>query len=271
MYQDQTSKKLIDIMGNLTLDAYQKALGMLQVMQEVAPDKQPDYYRVIMECYGLAPRHESPSEVEKVNEALIERVEKAAQGKVDYQVKGWFEVNADRPVEKNIVEMCYFLEEWTDVYEKAVVLKLILATSFVPIPTNYFSRYTDEGSDSLLIREHASSYIKMRQLLNLKVGPTTRGSLLLDFLNEVSEEGPGRAIIVGAFIEELLRRLRKQTQPPAQAQGAPPVNPLAGTGFDFNMDPSQMQDMMQKMQSILPPDVLEQLRKLFGGEGGFDR
>jgi hypothetical protein len=196
--------------------------------------------------------------------------------KVVHRLKGWFQIDADKPVENKLNEICMFLEEFTDNREKAVAFQLILSSPFIPIPVNYFSRDTSEASDDLILREYASEFIQLRQLLNLNVDPTSRGSLVMDFVAGLNEKPHAQAVVLGSFIEELLRRLRGERQsglhntPPVdqssgQQQSTPPFS--ASFPIDQNMDPEQLKDMIKNFKSMLPPEVLAQLRKLFGDKG----
>lgn len=265
MTEDPIRKKCIDIMGNNALDSLQKAHLLLQTIRSnVDPDQHPQYIRLVLESYGLVPRHTTEIEGETFDPQMVERVQKSAHEKVQYEIKGWFEVNIDRPIEKTLIEICCFLEEWVDEKEKAVIFDQILTSSYIPIRVNFFSRFIDEDNDNLILREHADTYIQMRQMLNLQIGPTSRGSLLLEFLKPLETNPKAQAVILGAFVEELLRRLKsKSTQDKSNIfSGSIPL------GMDFN--PDNMKEMMERMQSMIPPEVLDQLRKLFSQDDDED-
>lgn len=296
MYKSPLAKKLIDILGNQAISSQQKSWALLDVLhREAEPDKIADGIKIILECCGLSPRHESKLEAPSFEEALIERVEKANRAKVDHLLKGWFEINKDRPIEKTLIELCCFLEEFTDEKERAIVFQMILISKYIPIPVHYFSKHIAEPNDDLILREHAGEYIQMRQLLNLQVDATSRGSLLIDFITSLSEKPQAQAVVLGFFIEELLWRLqgRKGRPQVSQAQNSekssepkvvidneddsPAGNPnpfnfppngdfSAQFPFNSDMSPEQMKDMLNNFKSMLPPEVLEQLKKLFGDE-----
>jgi hypothetical protein len=288
MYKSPLEKKLIDILGNQFLSSQQRSWALLDVLHKDAqPDEIPNGIKVILECAGLCPRHETKLECPNFEQSFIDRVESAQREKVDYHLKGWFEINVDR-VEKNLIELCMFLEEFTDDKERAIVFQMVLASRYVPIPVVYFSKHTAEGSDDLILRAHAAEYIQMRQLLNLKVDATSRGSLLMDFVHSLQTEPHAQAVVLGSFIEDLLRRLKGQkgiqtaressedapisqdssSSSPSSEQAPNPFNFNSSATFPFSpdMDQEQLRDMMNNFKSMLPPDVLDQLRKMFGDE-----
>lgn len=264
MYKDSLSKKLIDVMGNLALESEQKAYVLLEVLDKQNPEEQLMGMKKILECYGLCPRHETDQIAPSFAAEDVQKILVKNQAKVDHQIKGWFEINSNQPIEKTLSEMCYFFQNFLDPIERAVVFNEILKSKHIPINVNFFSKHVDEESDNLLLREYASEYIQMRQLLNLNVGSTGRGSLILDFIQHLDEHK--QAILLGAFVDELLRRLKgKKTSASSSAHSAPNMTMPFGMppGFDMSGDPEQLKEMMKKMQSILPPEVLEQLKKLF--------
>jgi hypothetical protein len=285
MYKSALDKKLIDLLGNQTLNSQQKSWAILDVLHKDAkPEEITQGIRVVLECCGLCPRHETKVEVPKVDEATIDRIEKSLREKVDYMLKGWFEIHADRPMDKTIIEICLFLEEFTDDKERSIVFNMILASRYVPITVDYFSKHMAEANDDLILRANAAEYIQMRQLLNLKVDPTSRGSLLMDFVQSLHSDPHAQAVVLGSFIEDLLRRLKGQkpevkkavhepiieTDPESDSETGTPPNfpPFNSATFPFSpdMDREQLKDMMDNFKSMLPPDVLEQLRKMFGDE-----
>lgn len=272
MSNDRISKKLIDLMGNQSLNSYEKAWALLDCFRNnLTPEQHPEALRVIFESYGLAPRHESLYQSPKFDQALIERVEKNYQKKTQHALEGWFEINQDQPFEKTLVEICIFLEQYSDERERAVVFQMILASRYIPVSPAYFSKHIDDKNDDLMLREYAATFIKLRQTLNMShLGPTERGSLILDFLQELKDQPNIQAIVLGAFIEELLRRLKQQNTP-----SAPPANLSSTATFPLtpDMSPEQLNEMLQNFQSFLPPELLKQLRKLFGDDDdkkGFD-
>ncbi|MBF0244969.1 MAG: hypothetical protein HQL31_06815 [Planctomycetes bacterium] len=254
-------KKLIDIMGDCSLSCLNKASRRWRVLGEGAePARRHHLMRLVLESFGLVPRHgTSVKEGEgDIDDALIAALRKRFAAKIEYQMKGWFEINIDWPVEKTMAEICRYLDELGDETEKAVVFEMILSSSHVPIPVNYFSRFVDDPEgDELILRQHAISYIKLRQLLNLQAGPTTRGSLMDEFMLELKDDARARDVVLGAFVGELLRRLRDIARSgSAQAQTKVITLPL-------NMKNGDMDEMIRNMRNILPPEVLDQLKKLF--------
>lgn len=282
MYKSTLEKKLIDLLGNQTLTSQQKSWAILDVLhKDVDPDEMAQGIRVVLECCGLCPRHETKVETPHFDKSTIERVEKAHRTKVDHMLKGWFEINADRPMEKTIIELCCFLEEYTDDKEKAIIFQMVLASRYIPIPVVYFSKHIAEPNDDLILRAHAAEYIQMRQLLNLKVDPTSRGSLLMDFVHSLQSDPQAQAVVLGSFIEELLRRLKgqkpeiKRSAPEPTIMdddefNPPPFNapPFSSATFPFSpdMDREQLRDMMNNFKSMLPPEVLKKLKEMFGDE-----
>jgi len=268
MYRDQISRKLIDIMGNQSLNSYERAWALLNSFRTpLPPEEHPEALRTIFECYGLAPRHESPLKTPDFDAAFTERIEKLVQKKVQHALQGWFEINQDLPFDRNLIEICMFLEQWSDERERAVIFQMILVSKYIPIAPAYFSKHVDDKNDDLMLREYAGSFIKLRQTLNMNLGPTSRGSLILDFLLELKDKPDAQAIVLGAFIEELLRRLKRQQNFPSQ-----PIIQQATFPLTPDMSPEQLKDMLKNFQSMLPPELLDQLRKLFGenGQKGFD-
>lgn len=254
MYNDPISKKVIDILGNLSLNPYQKSFAILAYIQDaVKPEDYSKYIKVSLECYGLCPRHETKVDIPEIDQALITRIESSSRTKVDHELRGWFEINTDKAADSILNQICYYLENWTEIKEKAIIFQMILSSKYVPIKVNFFSRYMDEENDTLILREHANEYIQMRQILNLNIGPTARGSLIMDFIQSLQEKPQAQAVVLGSFIEELLRRLKQKKTSPNPTPNLPP----------FPTDVNQMKDMVQKMQHILPPEVFEQLKRLF--------
>lgn len=261
--------QLVDVMGNRRLTGLQRSLLLWRSVREGEPDpdRHPEWIRMILESYGLAPRHETPVAVESFKDELAQRVLKISQARIDHELKGWFEIDNHRPIERRCVEICFFLNEWTDEQERAVVFERILSSRYVPIPAQYFSRYMDEAEkDRLLLRQHSRVYIQLRQLLNMKIGPTERGALIQDFLAPLAGDPYAQAVVFGAFLEELLQRLRQKSSPVSPA--APAKGSTQVMTFPIDMSGGQFQEMMRKMQQILPPEVLEQLRRLFMPPGG---
>lgn len=257
MYKDLLSRKLIDVMGNQSLSTQQRCALMLEALHDVGdPEEFSRGVQVILETYGLAPRHETPVQAPSFDEESVARIEKLNRERVDHELKGWFEINRDRPFDKTLIEICCFLEEIPASVDRAIVFGMILSSPHVPIVKNYFSRFTREQSDDLLVREYASEYIQMRQLLNVQLDPTSRGSLVLEFLQSLDDKP--KAILLGAFVEELMRRLRNKPK----VTSSQPFS--ASFPFQANMDPQQAEEMMKNFQSMLPPEVLDRLRKLFG-------
>ena len=275
MRQLPISKKLIDLMGNQSLSSHERAWALLKCFRkECSPEQHPEAMRIIFESYGLAPRHDSAFECPEFNTHFVERVENNNQKKVQHAIEGWFEINRDQPIDRTLVEICMFLEQFSDERERAVILQMILASKHIPISPAYFSRHVDDKNDDLMLREYAVTFIKLRQTLNIKnIGPTSRGSLILDFLNELKDQPEAQSIVLGAFIEELLRRLKRQQNLPSESE---PKTPNFGnaTTFSLNPDlsPEQLRDMLNNFQTFLPPELLKQLRKLFGEDKdkGFD-
>jgi len=260
MYKDAISRKLIDIMGNIKLDITQKSWCLLKEIDALEADKQIGAMRTIFECYGLAPRHETDVESCSISENESELYFKSHKEKLDHNLKGWFEINKDQPIEKTISDICYYFQNILDFTEKTVVFSKLLSSKFIPISVNFFSKHMDEKSDGYILREYAAEFIQMRQLLNLNVGPTSRGSLILDFLKPLQEHPEKQSILLGAFIEELLRRLKNKPKEQPQSNFKMPFNM---GGLDMGGDPEQLREMMKKMQSILPPEVIDQLKNLF--------
>jgi hypothetical protein len=268
MYKDPLSRKLIDVLGNQNLISQQKTWCLLDILhKEEDPNRIPEGIKVVLECCGLAPRHEGPVDdrVPFFDEELIQNYEKKNGPRVDHQVKGWFEINKDRGLEKTLLDICLFLETYTDDREKAIVFQMILSSKYIPIATYYFSRHTSEPSDDLILRQYAAEYIQMRQLLNLNVDPTSRGSLILDFLVPLKDKPHAQAVVLGSFIEELLRRLKnKHKAPPTPFSFQGPSGSAATFPFSSDMSPDQLKDMFNNFRSMLPPEILDQLKKLFG-------
>lgn len=254
---DRARVRLADIMGNQRLSGLQKSLAMLRELEECENGRKPELMRFVLESYGLAPRHETAYTVEELPAELVKTLREKHGEKISHHIKGFFEINRDRPVEKTMDAIIAFLEDWPDEMERAVVFERILASKHVPIPVNYFSRYTDEPEkDNLLLRAHSLTFIQLRQLINLRIGPTSRGSLIQDFLAPLASEPYVQAVVLGAFVEELIRRLQKyMTEAPAA--GAKVM------AFPMNSGPADLEDMMKRMREMLPPEVMEQLRKLF--------
>jgi len=260
MYKDTVSRKLIDIMGNIKLDINQKSWCLLKEIDTLDADKHSAAMLTVCECYGLVPRHETDIESCEISENDIENYTNKHKSKLEHNLKGWFEINKDQPRENTISEICYYFQNILDFNEKAVVFSNFLSSKYIPISVNFFSKHMDEKNDNYILREYASEFIQMRQLLNLNVGPTSRGSLLLDFLKPLQDYPDKQAILLGAFIEELLRRLKNKPKEKVQNQINMPFN--IG-GLDMGGDPDQLREMMKKMQSILPPEVIDQLKNLF--------
>ena len=269
-YKDPLSRKLIDILGNQNLLSQQKAWTVLDVLhKEGDPNRIAEGLKVVLECCGLAPRHETPVDdsIPLFDDELIRAYEKKNGPKVDYHLKGWFEINKDSGIEKSILDICLFLESFTDDREKAVVFQMILSSRYIPIPVNYFSKHISEPSDEFILREYAAEYIQMRQLLNFNADPTTRGSLVLDFLAPLKDKPHAQAVVLGSFLEELLRRLKnkpKKQQAPFSFMGnsgTPATFP-----FSSDMSPEQLKEMFNNFRSMLPPEILDQLKKLFGDQ-----
>lgn len=272
MSDDRISKKLIDLMGNQSLNSYEKAWALLDCFRnELSPEEHPEALKIIFESYGLAPRHESLYQSPEFDQAFIERVEKNCQKKIQHALEGWFEINLDQPFDKTLVEICMFLEQFIDDRERAVAFQMILASKYIPVSPAYFSKHVDDKNDDLMLREYASTFIKLRQTLNMShLGPTERGSLILDFINELNEQPNIQAIVLGAFIEELLRRLKQQNTPTTQASS---FSSTATFPLTPDMSPEQLNEMLKNFQSFLPPELLKQLKKLFGDDDdkkGFD-
>lgn len=278
MYKDVLSKKVIDMLGNTSLSMVEKSWSILNFLhQSEDPNDILKGIKVALECCGLAPRHETNSTgtLPDFGSDWHANVSATLKEKIDHKLKGWFKIDADKPIEKKLTEICMFLEEFTDDREKAVAFQLILSSSHIPIPVNYFSRDTSEPSDDLILREYASEFIQLRQLLNLNVDPTSRGSLVIDFIAGLNKKPHAQAVVLGSFIEELLRRLRGDRQrsssengPHIQQSGQQDPPPFSATfPIDQNMDPDQLKDMINNFKSMLPPEVLAQLRKLFGDKG----
>ena len=271
MYREPISKKLIDLMGNQSLSSQERAWALLDCFRSnLSPEDHPEALKNIFECYGLAPRHETLLETPDFEASFIELIERNTQKKVEHALQGWFEINQDQPIERTLVDICMFIEQWSDDKERAVVFQMILASKYIPIAPIHFSKHVDEKNDDYLLREYAGAFIKCRQTLNMNLGPTTRGSLILDFIHEIKGDDQAQAVVLGAFIEELLRRLKQQHQQapeiniPNPGQAAFPITP--------DMNPEQLNEMLNNFQSMLPPEILKQLRKLFGGDDhkGFD-
>jgi|SaaInlStandDraft_1057018.scaffolds.fasta_scaffold40273_1 hypothetical protein len=267
MYKDPLSRKLIDIMGNQNLDGLGKAHHLLETLHTAEnPDDIAVGVKTILETYGLAPRHETVIATPDWDDSRISDIEQRLKERTDHTIKGTFEIRADLPIEKRVNDLCLFLEEFTDPLEKAIAFRRILASKHVPVAVGYFGKFVGEESDNLLLREYASEFIQMRQLLNLKLDATERGSLILDFLSNLSDKPHVQAVVLGSFVGELLRRLKTQSSSvgPTPTGGGPTS---ASFPFNANMSPDDLQNMMKNFQSMLPPEILEQLRKLFG-EGG---
>lgn len=266
MYKDPLSRRLIDIMGNQNLDGLGKSYLLLEALHESdSPDDISSGLKTILETYGLAPRHDTAIATPDWDEERINELENRIKERVDHCIKGCFEIRADLPIEKRINDLCLFLEEFTDKFEKAVALKRILASKHVPVPVNYFSKFVGEENDGLLLREYASEFIQMRQLLNLNLDPTARGSLILDFIAGLSDNPHAQSVVLGSFVHEILRRLKGQKSNPSNSQQSA-ASSSATFPFHPNMSPEDLQNMMQNFQSMLPPEILEQLRKLFGDD-----
>jgi hypothetical protein len=283
MYKSNLEKKIIDLLGNQILNSQQKSWAILDVLhKEAQPEEMAQGIRATLECCGLCPRHETKITTPTFDEATIDRVEKTHREKVDHMLKGWFEIHADRPMEKTVIEICLFLEEFTDEKEKAIVFQMILASRYIPVAVNYFSKHIAEPNDDLVLRANAAEFVQMRQLLNLKVDSTSRGSLLMDFVQSLNSDPHAQSVVLGSFIEELLRRLKGQKPEIKKTAINPtivsddevqpdfPSNfpPFNSSTFPFtpDMDRDQLKDMMNNFKSMLPPDVLEQLKKMFGDE-----
>lgn len=256
-------RKVIDIMGNTALTRIEKATLLLRVIRsnELGPEARMDLTRYVLESYGMAPRHERPVDVAVPDKKSLESIQNRYRKRVNHELEGWFEIQKELSFEKTVWKICTFLEEFLDEQERAVVFSMILASKYIPVPVNYFSRFIDEEeSDHLLLREYAGTYIKLRQLLNLKVGPTCRGSLVLEFLQDMSPDPKKQAIVLGAFLEELLRRLKNKKESPSMS--LPPGAKGAVLPFSMNLDEDSMQDFMNRFRDILPPEVLDQLRRM---------
>jgi hypothetical protein len=265
MYKDSTSKKLIDIIGNVKLDIVQKSYLLFKEIDSLDPQNQIQAIRTIFECYGLTPRHETSIEVVQFDKEDVDAAYEKHKEKLEYNMKGWFEINKDLPLNNTISEICYYFQNIIDFNEKVIVFAKLLSSKYIPVNVNFFSAHVDNESDNLILREYASEYIQMRQMLNLNIGPTSRGSLLLDFLKPLQDNPDKQSVVLGAFIEEMVRRLRNKPATP-QIQGKSESNfnfPFNIQGMNMGGDPEQLREMMKKMQSILPPEVLDQLKNLF--------
>ncbi len=258
--------KLADILGSRKASSGQRALAILRVLRarEVPPERRLELLRFVLESCGLAPKHQGTVAEDEIPTEVRERVTKTAGARIDHELKGWFEIRADRPLERKVMEIWKYLQEWEDERERAVVLERILASPYIPVPASYFSRFVDDGEkDQLILRQHAPIYIQLRQAINMRLGPTAKGALLQDFLAPLAKDPYAQAVVLGAFVEDLRQRIKKA------AVAAAPQTPGAGVfSFPLQLTPEQIREALKRLETVLPPEILDQLRKLFPpGEG----
>lgn len=256
---DGTRALVLDVLGNQSISLWQKSAVLVREIFKAGhgPERREELLRLALEGCGLAPRHETPPDpglLEAVPpEAAAEELRRKLGPAQDHEIKGWFVVHAERPVEQTLAAIRLALEGEAGEAERAVFLERILKSPHVPLPAVYFSRDTDDPEgDGLLLRRHAETFVRLRQALNMR-GPTVRGSLLLDFLAPLRGDPRAQAVLLGALLEELLRRLQKLSREGGAARVG--IMPLEAGG-----DP---EEMVRRMRRLLPPEVMEQLRRLF--------
>ncbi len=251
-------------MGNRSISHLHKAALILKELHnpELHPDEMPKLLLFILQSHGLCPRHETPAPTIALEEEKIRQLQARHKTLFDHHLRGWFEIHSTLPPEKTMVDICVFLEQRIDPLEKLAFFDSLLSSQYIPLKVNFFSRYVDDPEgDHLILRANASPYIQMRQSVNLPIGPTTRGSLIMEFLQTMSDHPQHQAIVLGAFIEELLQRLKQQKEP---------VVPSKGNVIPLDLSAGNFDDMAKQMRSLLPKEVLDQLRHFFGQLPGDD-